>query len=165
MARQRESLLRDAVADALKPLHVVKVENGLAGPGTPDLNYGGQVRWDPKTGDTDTWRTYTQLEGWIELKRGRVPPNPDRAKVLIGVRKEQPVWWNLRARAGGRVHVLVELDDTTRGLGTCLWFNGRTAGDFLNKTKLDELIAASVSWWERASSEPFEFWLRRCLMR
>lgn len=171
MARKAESKLRSAVIDALKPLHVIAVENGEACPGTPDVNYGGCVQWDPKTGEWEDWRPKMSLDGWIELKRAAMPERPATQQVKVGVRKEQPVWWIQRQRAGGKVFVLLEIETAARGRGLCFLFDGQRAADFVGKTRIDMLENAALSVWKPEYESNglqwggFKFWLRRQLMR
>jgi hypothetical protein len=69
-------------------LDAVSVENP-ARPGTPDVNY---------------------VEGWIELKKlRRWPRDPDAVVPCVHFRTGQRVWIKRRARAGGRVHVLLQV--------------------------------------------------------
>jgi hypothetical protein len=83
-----EQTMRQLVVRGLRSMDAVSVENP-AHPGTPDVNY---------------------VEGWLELKQ--LPRWPrDEAKVIIcsHFRTGQRVWIKKRARAGGQVHVLLQV--------------------------------------------------------
>jgi len=83
-----EQTMRQRVVRGLRSLDAVSVENP-ARPGTPDVNY---------------------VEGWIELKKlRRWPRDPDAVVPCVHFRTGQRVWIKRRARAGGRVHVLLQV--------------------------------------------------------
>lgn len=158
MARKAESLLRSEVIKILHPLHVVPVENGMAGVGTPDLNYGGApplwwldlparaplIQAELEAGRVVQDAKLPAREGWIELKIGKIPVRSS-SRVVVTVRPEQRVWWERRSRAGGRVHVLTKLDD-----GSMLWTEGRAASAFLGLAPLCVLLGVSTRIWPGA---------------
>jgi hypothetical protein len=146
--KKQESVLRAATRDALKPLHVIAIENGEAHPGTPDQNYDGRVRWDPKTGEWENHRSLYRVTGMLELKRARLPESPYSQQVKVEVRKEQRVFWAERHQAGGVVHVLLEIDHPSgRGRGLNLWFEAPEAVEHVGISRLPALAMNCVSCW------------------
>lgn len=83
-----ERNLNDRVMDALRGFDPMRVENAV-GPGTPDIEYIG---------------------GWIEDKQLKAWPS--RADTPVRVphyTTQQRAWHSCRRRAGGRVHVVIEV--------------------------------------------------------
>lgn len=164
--RKKESTLWDLVDPALNPLHRCRIETGLSDPGHPDVDYAGLTRWDPKTGEWEAWREPYLVQGKIELKRCRLPERPDTQKVDVKIEKGQVPWWNLRQRAGGRIHVLLGIDgDGGKGWKRICLFDGITAGEVLNKSKFVDLLLRAKSSWVPGDGGPFENWLRVALLR
>ena len=165
MARKAESVLRTRVKEALRPLHVVPVENGETDPGTPDVNYGGTVKWHPATGLWESWKDPSAIEGWMELKRGLVQQRSS-SRVAITEQPGQKPWWETRSRAGGRIHVLVELYPERLGrLPGFLWLEGSVATRLLNVASLSTLIeAAGRGYWCSNHRLEWACWLRTCLL-
>ena len=84
----KESDLRSAVIQMLKPLHAVPVESPMT-PGIPDVNC---------------------TAGWIELKHLNVwPKNPDNILQPRHFEPEQRLWLKKRIAAGGRAFVLLRV--------------------------------------------------------
>ena len=146
--KKQESVLRAATRDALKPLHVIAIENGEAHPGTPDQNYDGKARWSPRDGEWEAHRQLYRITGMLELKRAKLPAKPHSQQVEVEVRKEQPVFWADRHRAGGIVNVLLEIDHPSgKGRGLCLWFDPLPAVEHVGKSRLPALAMNCVSAW------------------
>jgi len=86
--RKPEQSLNDRIREAIRDLDPVRVENAV-GPGTPDINY---------------------LGGWIESKQ--VEAWPKRASTPLRIdhyTAQQRSWHCKRRRAGGRVHLVLEV--------------------------------------------------------
>lgn len=118
----RESDLRRRVVALLKPLHAVPVENA-ARFGTPDINY---------------------IEGWLELKY--VPNWPRRWDTPVRVPSFKPmqrVWIARRSELGGRVHVLLRVENEWLLLPP-LW-----AVENLGQATRPSLRSAAIGRWER----------------
>ena len=125
--------MRQRVVRGLRTVHAVSVENP-AGPGTPDVNY---------------------IEGWIELKQlPRWPRNPDAVVACRHFRPGQRVWIKRRARAGGRVHVLLQVGSDW------LLLPGREAAEELGRVPRGRLEEMAVQVW-RGKMDMKE--LKRCL--
>lgn len=85
-----ESDLNKRLQSALSHRDPVRVENAV-GPGTPDIEYVG---------------------GWIESKL--LKQWPKRLDTIVQVRHyvpEQRAWHVKRRKAGGRVHVVIQIGD------------------------------------------------------
>lgn len=156
MPPKKESLLRKAVSEALRPLHVVPYENGIACPGTPDLDYEGDA----------TWAGFDRrhVRGWIELKTARYESLTKA--IQIKLQPGQRAWWAQRLQAGGRVSVLVEVYDN---LGSSyLWFEGsRKAPDMpaVRNARIDSLYALATFARRPGCSIGFAYWIRDCVAR
>lgn len=108
----------------LRPLLVgldpIRVENP-ADPGTPDVNY---------------------IEGWVELKEmPRWPPKGGPLRV-DHYTQQQKTWARSRARAGGRVFLLLKVGQDW------LLFRGEVAAAILGKAPEEALKAAAVRVWK-----------------
>ena len=100
----------------------VRVENP-AYPGTPDVNY---------------YFAGVDVEGWVELKA--LPKWPKRASTPVRVdhfTQQQRVWLLRRAAAGGRVYVLLRVDEDC----TYILLDGVTAARHLGNVPKAELIS------------------------
>ncbi len=83
--------LREAIVKHDPYAHVVQVENGTVGAGTPD--------------------TYVRTGGmalWFELKYIRCPAKPTTPLRLDHLRKRQTLWMGQEWRAGGAAYVLLQ---------------------------------------------------------
>jgi hypothetical protein len=130
-----ESAMRSRVVKGLRALDAVAVENP-ARPGTPDVNY---------------------IEGWIELKQlPRWPAKRDTVVKCSHFRTGQRIWIKRRARAGGQVHVLLQVGSDW------LLLPGAWAAQNLGRVSLVELIEnAERVWHGRLNTKE----LRQCLAR
>lgn len=83
-----EKSMRSVIVQALKPLDGMAVEN-FALPGTPDVNF---------------------CEGWLELKwlQGW-PKNPNKPVPMRHFRPHQRLWIRRRAKAGGKVYIVLQV--------------------------------------------------------
>lgn len=85
-------LLAAKLVEAEPDAHVVQVENGAVGPGTPD--------------------TYVRVRGtaaWIEVKYAKAPARPTTPVRLRHLTTQQVGWHAAEIRAGGRVWLLLQL--------------------------------------------------------
>lgn len=136
---RREKGLWDKVRAALiaryrDGVHLVRVEN-VVGEGTPDVNYS----------------FVDGAEGWIELKE--IDGWPKRVDTIVRVdhyTTEQRVWHRRRARAGGRVWVLLRVNETgeiflMRGEEAAIHL-GFTTQSALRKTAGILLIEPGGAW-------------------
>ena len=158
MPPKKESLLRRAVSEALRPLHVVPYENGIACPGTPDLDYEGDA----------TWAGFDRrhVRGWIELKTAKYE-SPTKA-IQIKLQPGQRAWWAQRLQAGGRVSVLVRVSDVEGAWSSYLWFEGsRDAPDMpsVRSARLDRLYKLATDVRYSNYSIGFADWIRNCVAR
>lgn len=129
---------------ALGGLDPVRVENP-AGPGTPDVNWGGECRF-----------TNIQAEGWIELKWvRRWPTMHDTIVRLDHFTPQQRAWLLRRSARGGRVHVLLKVGQAW------LLFDGATAARVLGKSTRAELMETALKVWPKGL---VEMELRTCLL-
>ena len=135
---RRESSLRSVVVETLREFHAIAVENPAL-PGTPDVNYVG---------------------GWLELKS--LDRWPARAATPVRIEHwtpQQRVWHVLRARAGGRSFVLIEIVDP----GDVLLLDGPAAVSFIGKANRAQLLELAVkSWPNRAGMRADLLPLLRC---
>ena len=102
-----EKNLNWRIQDAIKHRDPIRVENSV-GDGTPDINYA---------------------EGWIESKQ--IPMWPKRTDSTVRVphyRPAQRAWHVKRSKAGGLVHVVIQIGDDV------LVFDGLTAARVLGHT-------------------------------
>jgi len=90
-----EIALRAALRRALGyAARLVRVENGAAGPGTPDVYY----------------RLLTGEAGWLELKEHPEWPARESTPLrLPSLSLEQVMWLEAEAAANGRAHVLLQV--------------------------------------------------------
>lgn len=131
-------------AKALGGLDPVRVENP-AGPGTPDVNWGGYCR-----------HTNMRGEGWVELKWARDWPARDGTVVRLDHFTPQQRSWLLRRSArGGRVHVLLKVSTAW------LLFDGAVAARHLGRVDRQELHRLALRVWPRGL---VEMELRKCLL-
>lgn len=115
-----EQTMRQRVVRGLRSLDAISVENA-ARAGTPDVNY---------------------VEGWIELKQlGRWPRDADAVVLCRHFRVGQRVWIKRRARAGGRVHVLLQVGRDW------LLLPGREAAEELGHVTRGRLEELAVRVW------------------
>lgn len=100
-----EKNLNARVMDALRGFDPVRIENAV-GPGTPDIAYIGG------------WIEDKQLEAW--------PVRADTPVRVAHYTPQQRAWHSRHSRAGGRVHVVIEVardvfvfrgDEAASGLG------------------------------------------------
>lgn len=129
-----EQTMRQRVVRGLRSLDAISVENS-ARAGTPDVNY---------------------VEGWIELKQlPRWPREEDAIVLCRHFRVGQRVWIKRRARAGGRVHVLLQVGRDW------LLLPGAEAAEELGRVSRARLEEMAVRVW-RGKIEMKE--LKRCLL-
>jgi hypothetical protein len=105
--------------------HIIRVENPIL-PGTPDVNY-----------------CFDGLEGWIELKA--IPHWPRRPKTLVRIDHytlEQRLWARERSWAGGRVFMLLRVDEERE----YLLIHGAVAADNIGITNRQELTDLALVW-------------------
>lgn len=107
-------------------LDAVRVENP-AGPGTPDVNY---------------------IEGWIENKWvRRWPKRADTVVRLDHFTPQQRVWLLRRSQRGGRVHLLLKVEETW------LLFRGDVAAEVVGRANKAQLHGAAIRVWSRGLVE------------
>lgn len=112
----------------LREFDPVRIENRVE-LGTPDVNLSGGE--------------------WIELKWVRKKPkNPDRLFTIDHYTKEQETWAERRARAGGKVFLLLKISNEW------LLFRGEVAARYLNKCSLNELRKVAIGQWVKSLNEP-----------
>lgn len=102
-------------------IYAVRVENAIAGPGTPDICW------------TASGRT-----GWIELKVIEWPRRANTIVRLPGFRPQQRVWLRRWQRAGGIAHLLLWEGKQA------LLFDGVLAAEQLGKLTRLEMEAAAL---------------------
>lgn len=122
--------MRSAVIRLLRPLAAFPVENGVGGPGVPDVCCVG---------------------AWIELKIGRRPSYAS-APLEVTVRPSQRVWMSKWRRHGGRVWTLTKILGWGSGAETWYLHDGAWASEHLGKAKEDEVERASA--FTHQHSEP-----------
>ncbi len=106
--------------------HFERIENRV-NVGTPDVNYA---------------LNGARGEGWIELKDiDKAPARADTILRIEHVTEVQKEWWLTRARAGGRVWVLLRIHRPAREY---LMFSGEVAARLLNTSTLAELRAGAI---------------------
>jgi hypothetical protein len=113
--------MRQRVVQGLRSLDAISVENS-ARAGTPDVNY---------------------VEGWIELKKLPRWPRPGEPVRCGHFRPGQRVWIRRRARAGGRVHVLLQVGRDW------LLLPGRAAAEELGTATQQRLEELAVRVWRK----------------
>lgn len=109
-----ERELNKRIRSALHGFDPRRVENGVIGPGTPDINFTG---------------------GWIESKW--LPAWPARASSIVKVPKytrKQRAWHVKRRSAGGLVWVVIEIGSDV------LVFDARDAALGLGHWRKDQMI-------------------------
>lgn len=109
-------------------LDPVRVENP-AGPGTPDVNFGGVIDGE-------------RLEGWIELKWIRDAPLGDLTPVRVDhFTAQQKIWLRRRWKRGGFVLLLIQVSRS--------WFllDGATAARRLGHATMSELEEIAIGHW------------------
>ncbi len=119
--KQKESAIRGAVLNLLRPLAAFAVEN-VADNGTPDVGFVG---------------------GWLELKTGEFPQTA-RGCVRVKVRPSQRVWLKRWAHTGGRAWTLTVVDGM-------FWFlhDGAWAAENLGRVVESEFKSAAEAIWVR----------------
>jgi hypothetical protein len=123
------SRVRDGLKSVVPKLDLLRVEN-FVGVGTADVNWCGEM-----------------MEGWIELKYREDVPKRSSTPVFKdgGLRPEQVIWLDRRAKLGGRVFILAQI-----GVGLVL-VHGVYASRFNNMT-LAEL--GRIARWKHAGQLP-----------
>ena len=105
-----------------------RVDNS-AGPGTPDVNFGG-------------WLDGQRVEGWVELKWVREgPANPETPLRVDHFTPQQRIWLRRRWKRGGVALLLLQVGRA--------WFmlDGATAAKHLGNVSLEDLKCLSVAYW------------------
>lgn len=115
-----EQHMQRTVVQALKMFDAIAVENPKR-PGTPDINYN---------------------HGWIELKKAVSPKRYDSPVRVPHFTEQQRRWMLRRARAGGRVHLLLQLDRGWVLLGA------RFAAARLDRATKAEIIENALCVWQ-----------------
>jgi len=127
--------MRDDVVKWLKPLNAVSVENTVAGPGTPDVNY---------------------VEGWIELKSLEEWPKREDTPLRVDhYTPQQKVWAVRRRRAHGRCHLLLKVGQDW------LLLDGAVAARELGKVTKERLMELAEEKWVGAPGEELLECLRK----
>lgn len=114
MDKLEKKMSTGIVIPVLKSLDARRVENGVVGPGTPDINF---------------------IEGWVELKALKAWPRRADTPVRPKIRPDQRVWLRTRWYRGGVSLLMLKVyeDDTW------LVFDGHTAA-----TKIGQLTRAEM---------------------
>lgn len=116
-----ERHMRTRVVKALRPLHAVAVENPVC-PGTPDVNYA---------------------DGMLELKSLPEWPTDPRSTLLVPhFTPQQRLWLRKRHLAGGRVHLLLKVEDDW------LLIPGYEAAVHVGRARREVLLSISERRWE-----------------
>ena len=118
-----EASQRRTVVRALSGLHAIPVENPVACPGTPDVNY---------------------VEGWIELKNLRNWPK--RAATIVRIEhftEQQRRFLRRRCGYGGSAWLLLQCR------AEWLLFKGGTAANVVGLVNRADLYMHAYARWER----------------
>lgn len=120
--------MRQWVIATLRPLDARSVENGLVGPGTPDVNF---------------------IEGWVELKSlDSLPKRLDSTKVKIEhYTPQQRAWIFKRYKRGGKVFLLLKVE------GHWLLFDGLYAAKKVGRVVFQELVDNALRYWPKKPSK------------
>ena len=130
--------MRKKVVSALRPLHAVSVENSVSTPGYPDVDYAG---------------------GKLELKWAREWPKRETTPLRLDHYTDaQKRWHAARQRAGGLVHVLLQVRNEW------LLFDSLTAAIWLGEFPRSVLLVRAERVWtsEAAMTKHLAAYLLEC---